>query len=279
MQTFLKHHLKRIKATDFLFLLLLIPIVIFALFYFRREKEEVFIDLTYSRTNWNTYLEPPEYWKVDDINVGDAVYNGLGEEIATITDVEKNVWAGGTRTSIELQLKMKVIFDARTRKYVLDGIPLLIGQKMPVNLGNSKFEGEIKNIYKDENQRYDGYTKAKATLRLKYRFIEAWHAEALKNFEQRNSKGDVLVKVVSTNIQPSEIMVPTDDGQAVRSYHPFKKDVDLVVELPRVLCRENTCFYNNYNTFMIGSGFWADSGSVNISDASVVDVQIEESNW
>lgn len=275
----LKKQLKRMKTTDYLLLLLLIPVIVFALFYFRREKQYVFIDLTYTRTNWNNYLEPPEYWEVDDIQIGDSVYNGLGEEIATITDIEKNIWAGGTRNSVELQLRMTAIFDTRTQKYVVDGKPLLIGDKLSVDLGNNKFDGEIKNIYINESERYTGYTKARALLKVKYRMIEAWHAEALTDFIQTNSKGDVVVRVLSTTILPAEVMVPTDDGRAVKANHPFMKDVEMEVELPRVLCREEACFYNNYGTFMIGSGFWADSGRVNIANASVVDVQIEEHNW
>jgi hypothetical protein len=279
MQKRLVKALKKIRVIDYLLLLFCIPLIIFAVFYFRREKTFVYVDLTFQRNQWQTVPDPPEFWKVSNIQVGDTVYNSLGSSTASVVDVEKSVWGGGARTNIALQLKVQAIYDTRTKKYVLDGNPLLIGNHLSVDFGNNKFDGVIMNVYRSPEERYSGYQKARAIVKIRYRNIEPWHAESLKNFVQLDSKNRVVIRTLSMDILPAETAGMTDRGEMVKAQHPFKKDVVMTLELPRVLCRDTACYYNMYNTFEVGGGFWADNGKTLINEASVADVQIMNAEW
>lgn len=275
----LRQKLKKIRKTDYLLLLLLIPLIVFAVFYFRREKTYVYVDLTFNRKYSQGFPVPPEYWQVNNIQVGDNAYNSIGDNIASVIDVEKTLSDGGLRTNIELQLKLRAVYDTRTKEYVLDGKPLVIGNSLTIYLGSSQFDGIVKNVYLKPEDRYKGYRQAKATLKVMYREIESWQAESLKNFEVRNSKNQTIVKVLSVEIQPAEILTQTSQGQALKAQHPFKKDATIILELPQVLCSGSGCLYDTYKPFDVGSTFWADNGKAFIGGASIMDVQISDAKW
>lgn len=274
MLTYVQKIRNYLTIRDYIFILIGLAVILFAVFYFRREKAYVYVDLTFERSGYNLSPVPPEYWEVMNVEVGDVVYNSLGNKIAVVTDVEKNIWGGGLRRYVELQIKIEAVYDSRTKKYVIDGKPILISNSFTVDLGNSKYNGIVRAVYSDPEDRYSGYRKASAKIVVKFRDIDLWVAENLKNFEQRNSKGETVAKVIDVKTSPAEMPVETASGQIVKGYSPITKDAVITLELPKVLCDEFACFNTYYNTIAVGDSFWADSGSGKISGASIMQSEI-----
>ena len=240
-----------------------------------RRKAMVYADLTYQgKQEWQDDSLPPFYWETLDIEVGDLVYNSLGQKAAEVVDVEKSYWGGGRREAIRLVVKLKAVYNTTSRTYVYDGKPLVIGEDLELNIGKTHFTGKIANIYLEPEERFADYKKARAEIKVKYRYYEPWHAEALADFEVLDSKGEVIARTKEIEILPAEKVVVTDRGEVLLRTDPTKKDVILTLGLPKVLCFDKVCFFNYFYTLMIGSDFWADSGKTWIGNGSIMDVKI-----
>jgi len=246
-----------------------------AYFWLVKKPASIFIDLTFQRNQYEDFPTPPEFWQVDSIKSGDIAYNSLGRKIAQVVEVEKSNWGGGRRKNIIITLQLKATFNRKTKKYTLDDNPLLIGRDLAFNLGDTEFTGQIINLYQDQNDRFSQFQKAKAEVKVIYREYEPWHAENIRDFQVINSQNEAILTTKSVVIEPAEIIVETAAGSLVRRRHPTKKDITVTFELPQILCRENICFYKNFETFLIGGEFWADSGKTFIGPrSSIMDVKI-----
>lgn len=269
-----KQALKNITAIDVILFLLGILIVGFMLFYFRRKKAYIYVDLTFQRQDWNSNSFPPEYWEVNKLQVGDEGYNSLGRKVAEIQDVEKNAWDGGRRLYFEMSVRLNAVYNTTTRTYVYDGNPLLVGEDLTLQFGDVSFTGIVSNVYQSKEQRYADYRLADAVIKVNYRQYDPWHAEALRDFTVKNSRGETILNTKDIKITPAEKVVVTDRGQVLLRRDPIRKDVVVTFELPGVLCAEETCFYNHYQTFMIGQQFWADSGHTYTNGGSIMSTTI-----
>ena len=72
--------LKRLSVVDYLFLLLAVSAVGFALFFFSRKGTDIFVEMTYERNSDREFPVPPEYWAVNGIKTGDIVYHRRDQE-------------------------------------------------------------------------------------------------------------------------------------------------------------------------------------------------------
>lgn len=268
-----KKYLKKIKIIDLVLIVAGLFVIGYLLFSFKRTKQSIYVELTFSRNSWTSELVPPESWQLAEIKKGSVVYNTMGKNIANVIEVEKTPWGGGVRSFIDVVLKVDAILDPRTHKYLLNGKPLLIGDNFTFELKNTLFEGEIKNIYLHEEDKYKEYQQVKAEVTVLYREYEAWHAESLRDFTFSDSEGNTLVKTKDIKITPAEIAVSTDDGLLRQTHHPFKKDILIILSLDGVLCLDGICNFQNQN-LLIGSEFWIDSGFVYMGGGSIQDVKI-----
>jgi hypothetical protein len=275
IRNFKKTVLNKITLIDLILIFFGILVVGFLLFHFYRKRAFVYIDLTFQRQDWSTNSFPPEYWEVNKLNAGDVGYNSVGNQVTEIQEIEKNVWDGGTRLYVEIAVKVDAVYNTTTRTYVYDGNPLLIGEELTLKFNNTSFTGVITNVYKDKEQRFADYQQASAEIKVRYRNYEPWHAEAINNFTVTNSKGKIILKTKEVKITPAEMVVVNDRGDVLLRWDPLKKDVTATFELPNVLCANKLCYYNRYQTFMVGEGFWADSGQTYLDKGSVMSATIK----
>lgn len=270
-----KSVLNKITLIDLILIFFGILIVGFLLFHFYRKRAFVYIDLTFQRQDWNTNSFPPEYWEVSSLKVGDIGYNSMGKKVVEVQEIEKNIWDGGRRLYVEMAVKIDAVYNTTTKTYVYDGNPLLIGEEITLKFNNTSFTGIIANVYEHRDQRFADYQQAEAEIKVRYTGYEPWHAEAIKNFTVTNNQGEIVLKTKEVKITPAEMVVVNDRGDVLLRWNPIKKDITATFELPKVLCADKLCFYNRYQTFMIGEGFWADSGQTYLQNGSVMSSTIK----
>lgn len=239
-----------------------------------RETTPIFLVLTYQREFERGFPVPPEYWSVNKINPGDVSYNSLGKKIAEVIEVTKSYW-GANRENLSVLVKVETIFNGKTGEFILDGKPLLIGGELSLTLGKTQFNGIITDLFKDEQDRFKGYRKAKAIVKLHGRFYEPWQAEALRNFKVVNSSGETTVRLKSVVIEPAEYIFTTDSGTPLRLRDPIKKDMTMTIELTDVLCAEQTCYFEETKPLKIGHDLWITSDKTVLPGANIMDFQIE----
>lgn len=261
---------KKLRPVDYIFILLAILLALFFLSYFSRKRVSVFVDLTYQRQEWNDESFPPEYWEIGSLEIGDVGYSSAGRKVVEVKDIEKNVWDGGNRMYFEISVELDAVYNSTTHTYIFDGSPLLIGNDLEIQIGQTELTGVISNVYENEQDRFLNYKRADAEIVVHYRQYDPWHAEALRDFTVTNSKGEVILKTKDIEITPAEKVVVTDRGEVFLNYDPVRKDATVTFELPNVLCSEDVCYYNHYTTLMVGEEFAADSEKTYVAGGSIM---------
>lgn len=261
IRNFVIKKLKRLTLIDYLVLLITVGVGLFFVFKFSRQEKTVLVDLTFERVSPGNNFFPPEYWQATKISPGDVVYNSLGNKIAIIKTVKQLPWRGGSRLYTYLTIEIAALYHKANRSYSYEGKPLAIGQSFNFLIGNTSYVGVVKNIYV-ESMPTTVKAKQTASVQLYCREYEPWHAEAIRNLSVKDQNGKVMAEVTNVTITPAQVAIETADGRIVEGRHPFKKDLNLKIKLYDLDCAEkNLCFYNETQSFTIGSELWLDSGT------------------
>jgi hypothetical protein len=266
------HRLRHLRLTDLLAGLLLMVCLLFFLLRFSRKSELVYLELTFEREGYASNFYPPEYWQVEKIKVGDKVYNALGNQIAEVVAVKRVGWGGGARLYTYVTLGVDALYNTATKTYTHDGQQLIIGEKTNFTINNSSYTGLIKDVYRNIKEKEANTVQKNAKLTMMCRNYEEWHAQAIAELTVKDSDGKVWAEVTQATITPAVTYETNQAGQIVKGFHPDKKDIELTVMLHNVSCTANTtCFYNQTQTFMIGSEFWLDSGKTFVGEECSVE--------
>lgn len=262
--------IKRIKIFDWIIILALITSAVFSIFYFKREKIPVFIDVTYAPQEILVTPHPPYFWELMNINQGDIIYNSTGEQIATVENVETYDW-GSNRNQVLITLKVYAVYHNASKTYTVNGSPLAVGANLPFMLQDVDFEGIIMNVYEKKSDRYKNYSQREsATVEVMYRDIEPWLAKEIINIEQKDSNGRVLIAVKDVQVTPADWLTITDRGETIWAKHPWRKDVVVTFEIKNnIICHNQNCSFGYNQPLKIGNGFWVNSPDIYIGGGSI----------
>lgn len=265
--------IKRLSIVDYLIIFVVLSGIIASLLFFTKSQVTLYVDLTSVPQYGNEDPFPPTFTTTDALQVGDAIYNWSGKKTAEITKIEKSEW-GGNRKIILLTVKMNVAYDGRTHQYTFNDTPIVISNNLSLSTEKAIFNGEIINVYRNENNKFRKFIKKNANVSVNIRNIEAWQADSLRTFEAKNSQGDIIAKTTDIQIVPSEIDVETDRGTVHKGYSTIYKDARVTLHLTHVYCSEQTCYFNQIIPLKIGAYFWVQSTTAFIEHARVVSFSI-----
>ena len=274
--------LKSLSAVDYIVALFALIILGYAFLYFTTKSAWVYIKMTPQNQDTSFDEPPPTYRETDAIHVGDSVYNSLGQRMAEVVDAN-TINYGGTKKFLKIVIKLKAKYNPRTKIYSFNETPLLIGNLLSLSLGQVSFKGKIIAIYNDPKDKYKGYTLKTVVATVLFRGVEPTHAEAMKTFEAKDSKGDIIAKTLSAEINPQEMDVTTDrvNGRSANvgiahGYSTIFKDVTLKLLLPNVPCSNNTCFFNDTIDLKIGVDyFWIHSNTTLLSNGIITNLEYQ----
>lgn len=253
---------KQFSLIDYLIVLIIISVGIFFTSNFIKKTVYVYVDLTNMQNFYGQDL-PTEYWQTSDIETGDKAYNSFGKVIAEITDIRKQIWSSGARSSVDMTVKVKTAYDAKQKQFLLDGSPILVGERIKFNFGSKEYDGLIRNVYQNKENKMLGYRKAKAKVVVRLRSYELEHLNKLKDFKLSDSTGSLILRVKEIEITPAAVYIASTIGQKIfEGSSKNLSDAILTIDIPEVWCKNDICYYNYYQTFSIGSNFWADNGDV-----------------
>lgn len=250
---------KKFSLIDYLIVLVIILTGIFFVSKYVKKTAYVYMDLS----NLSEGGLPSEYWNTTDIGVGDKSYNSFGKVVAEIVDFKRQVWSSGTRYNVDMTVKVKATYDNKQKQYLVDGSPMLVGNRVKFSFGSKLFEGSIRNVYENKEDRMKGYKKARAEIIVRLRTYEQEHLNKLRDFKLMDSSGILMVQVKNIIITPSEVYsILSNERKYFEGYDESMKDAILVIDLPEIWCKNDICYYNHYQTFAVGSQFWSDNGDV-----------------
>jgi hypothetical protein len=262
-----------LRVIDYLFLLMLTLLAGYFIYRFSRKSATIYVDMIYKYEGYGANDIPPKYWKVMKIQEGDVGYNSFGQDVAKVLDVEQSYWGNGRRNYTRLAVELDAIFNTASKNYIYQGNPLLIGNDLELSFGQSQFVGTITNIYQSKQERFAGWDKAEAVIKLTAKDVKPWLAQELIDFKINSS--DFPLETLQAKVKPAQKVIKTADGQLVKALAPINKDVAMTLKLGNVLCKNEVCFYRYEVPLAVGSDFYADSGSSFLPASSVEEIKIE----
>lgn len=244
------------KLINFSLVLVALIIIIGIRIAFSRQQQMIYVDITSLPQKEFQAPYPPDMSLLDSIRVGDSSYNWIGQKSLEVADVQKTSWGGSSQTVIAV--KVQALYDPRTRQYVYNNTPLVVGNNFFLNTNKTSFEGQIINVYSSMSQRYGGYTKKEADVTISWRKLEAWQADSLRG----------LPEVKSITVVPAAIDTTAAGGTVYSGYSTIYKDVSVVLRLRNIYCSRTACYFNGVIPIYVGSEFTVQSIDKYYDDAT-----------
>jgi hypothetical protein len=228
----LKKFLKFLKSLNyldlaFLSILFLLGFAFFLFFYRKAEYVTVRVKVTDQDILYQN--SEPKNWYADKFYVGDKQIDTLGRPIAEITKVETfNI--DSQHKAVYLDLKVRTLYDSRTKLYSALGKSLMFGTPLRFNLSKVVFTGFVTDFPRSEYQK--DLKISTITLSAISRGVEPSLAEAIKEGDKiLDSNGVVLAEVKKIDIKPSERVTQTSSGDLLLRYDPLYKDIFMTVNV------------------------------------------------
>lgn len=219
----IKHLLKRVTIFDAVVVGVVLILGVAFLFFFLRKPEYVTIrvkvtdqEVLYQRTE-------PRTWYANRFQIGDSELDALGRKITEIIGIESfNVDAYSK--ALYVDLKVRAIYDSRTKLYSARGKPLVFGTPMRFNLSTVTFDGFVTEYPKSEF--YKEITEENVAVDLLARSIEPTVAASIKKGDKVfDSNHTLLVEIIEISIKPAERVTETASGDLLLRYDPIFKDI------------------------------------------------------
>ena len=221
--------INKITLLDKISLFIVALIVLFFFIFFFRKSEYVVIrvkvtdqDVLYQRTE-------PSNWYANRFENGDTERDALGRVITEVLNVEKFNIDSKTQ-AVYLDLKVKAIYDSRTKVYSALGKTLIFGTPVRFSLSKITFDGFITEFPGSSNNK--NFKISMAEVKALGRDVEPSIAYSIKKGDRiYDSLGNLLAEIEDVNVQPSEQVVQTYLGDLLIKYNPVFKDLFLVVKV------------------------------------------------
>ena len=153
-KTAIKKKLKNISSLDIFALFALFFITALTYFVFSRKTEYLNVTLRLFNQDSPEYVlnsNQPKSWYVEQIQIGTAQKNQLGETLVEVTDVYSYP-NGYVYEDVYVTLKIKAVQNKITKQYVYEGSPLLIHDVKSFKIQNLLVTGEIIDIFEKERE-------------------------------------------------------------------------------------------------------------------------------
>jgi hypothetical protein len=174
--------------------------------------------------------------------VGDSEKDELGRTEAEITSVDsyKTNQAGQV---VYLDIRLKAIYNPRTQQYSLKGKNLIFGEFFDFSFRKAHVRALVVDFpgLRDSHNVTETKTIVKTQVRDASRSfsdtygIPDYLAQGIKTGDAvRNSKGNLMAKVLDVQVLPAKRMVVSTSGQPFMIDDPYLKDVYCTIELSTI---------------------------------------------
>ncbi len=144
----------RFTPADIITAVIFLGILAFALFFFLRKNEYVYVTLFVSQDETYSPSSKPTAWYLDRIKPGPAFKDMLGRETLSIVDVYRyNSTTPTYQNDVYVRLKVRSIYSSKTKQYSYNGNPLLVGTFQIFRFPDFVLTGMIREIGNDTQNR------------------------------------------------------------------------------------------------------------------------------
>ncbi len=246
--------LKLVKKFNWIDLILLLIIVIIGgvvLFSFYRKAEYVNIKVKVTDQEVLTAKNLPLNWYADKFEVGDVEKDLIGKNLTEIKSIE-SYNTDSLHKTVYLNLKVRAVYDSRTKLYSAKGKSLIFG--MPLRFNFSKITCDTIVTDFPNSQFSDNYHEDYATATG---IIRAYDSPVAKPIEPAilisinkgdkifDSNNQLLAEVLEINVNPAQQVVQTINGDLLLKYNPLFKDATIKVKLKTKTYKNEIYMFDN----------------------------------
>lgn len=223
-KTLFKKKLKNITSLDIFGLFILFFITALTYFAFSRKTEYLNVTIRLFNQDSPEYVinsNQPKSWYVEQIKVGTAQKNQIGETLVEVIDVY-GYPNGYIYEDVYVTLRIKAVQNKITKQYIYEGSPLLIHDIKSFKIQNLLVSGEIIDIFEKErelkkfkvkvelNPKNVDYTNNSDSL---IRGVENYVANLLKKgLTVKDSRNTNIIVVTDVEKKPGQRIVTTNSA-------------------------------------------------------------------
>jgi hypothetical protein len=161
---------------------------------------------------------------IDAIRTGDE-YQIDGRTVATVQSVE--AYRTGDPGQVEAHIGVTYQTYRASDGTRFAGTPVREGVSLPLETDTAAFEGEVVRVGATEPRG----ERATRTVRLEIENADPDLGDALRSGMTERVRGDTVAELTNVAIEPSTMVLTSQDGQVYRRDHPVEEDVTLTADL------------------------------------------------
>lgn len=244
---------KHLNLFDYLVIIgLLITLGILLFFRFSRTTEIVPVRISLSSNEWWWKGNPPEFWLVRDLNVGQKSFNTFGKQVAEITDI--HIYdVGSNRTRSYVDINLQASFDKRRNIYLYNFQPLQIGKPLDLTFGENNVRGLVTYIGTDEQL----YIQKEIEVQL-YAIFPFEADSYKKGLQVKDSQGRILASIENVDVEEAqsyEFFDASNRRFVLEGTDPNRRDVTLRLKIS-TLFQNGIYFYIDGAAVKVGESIW-----------------------
>lgn len=235
--------IKRLSIFDIGLVVIIAVLGISFFLFFYRKAEYVSIrvkvtdqDVLYARTL-------PATWYANQFHIGDIEKDALGRPITEITGIE-SFNMESNKKAVYLDLRVRAVYDTRTKRYSARGRNLMFGTPLRMNLSQVTFDGFITEFPGSGYQK--DLTITTSTVLVLGRKVEPSLTDSVKIGDKvYDSNGVLLAEIKNIVVRQAEEVTQTDNGDLLLRSNPLYKDILLTVSLRTKTIHNETFAFDN----------------------------------
>lgn len=216
--------------------------IVFFLFFYRRAE---YIDIRIKVTDQDVLYQQsePATWYAHRFFVGDKELDALGRTIAEITRVT-TIPLDSRHQAVYVDLKVRALYDSRTKQYSTHGQSLMFGAPMRFYLSGVAFDGFVSEFPGSKEMRKGSERRARVTVLI--RNLEPAVAAAVSPGNTvTDADGGILARVTDVAVMAAERVTNTYAGDLLLRYDPIYKDVMMAVDVRAVAIGNDLFVFDN----------------------------------
>lgn len=247
---------------------LLFTVAIFLFFRAQKTEQWTRVTMVVSHDEWWLGGRDPSYWYVDNLEIGDASYNALGQKTAEIKDI-KAFSVGGPYKKALINILLKTSYDEAKDIHFYNQKPLKIGAPLNLTLGDNSLQG-IVTYFSSEAANQKLVDKE---IKVKLRKVSPWLVEGLQEgLTMKDSMGRDLAVIDQVVVERAALEEFSDiRGRMMEVRSQKYYDLTLNIKLKAYESRGIYYFLDGAN-LVVDSEIWLFFPEVTISGGKIIEV-------
>lgn len=234
---------KKLTLLDKALLLFIVLFGVMFFFFFYRKGEFISIRVKVTNQDVLNPIAEPQNWYANRFEVGDVELDALGKINTELIGVERFNISSKTQ-AVYLDLRIKAVYDSRTKLYSARGKTLVFGTPLRFYLSKVTFDGLVTEFPGSESQR--DLKIGKTQVVTLGRNVEPAIAAAVKIGDKiYDSNGVLLAEVTHVDVRPAEEVTTTDQGNLLLRYNPLYKDLIVTITVRTKNTNGETFVFDN----------------------------------